>query len=213
MFDPINFFKIKKKRVKKVDILVILYRESNKIERGDTMIACMTLIDEPNNKEIFTQMYYKYRNLMFSIAYDILKDEYDAEDAVSDAFLEIAKNFGKISESCKNYGAYFTMSVKNKAITLYNKKNKIKTTSLENTNDIPIDNFLEKFDDWDIKEKIAALDPKYKYTFYMYYIEGRTVKDMAKILGVSTSCIYKYINNGKRQLIEMLNETGVNKSE
>lgn len=173
------------------------------------MLAYMTLIDETNDNELFKQLYYKYRNLMFVIANDILKDEYDAEDAVSDAFLEIAKNFHKISVNCKNYKAYFALSAKNKAISIYNRKNKIKTSPLEDLEDIAVDSFLENYNDSDIKEKIALLETKYKYTFYLYYIEERSVKEIARIMKISSSCVYKYISNGKKQLIELLSETEV----
>lgn len=177
------------------------------------MLAYMTLIDEPDNKELFKQLYYKYRNLMFTIANEILKDEYDAEDAVSDTFLEIAKNFSKISVNCKNYKAYFALSVKNKAISIYNRKNKIKTSTLEDIEDVAVDSFLDNFNDSDIKEKISLLETKYKYTFYLYYIEERSVKEIAKIMKISSSCVYKYINKGKKQLIELLNETEVSENE
>lgn len=177
------------------------------------MLGIMMLIDESEDRELFKQLYHKYHNLMFIIANDILKNEYDAEDAVADTFLEIAKNFSKISAECRNFKAYYTLSVRNKAISIYNKKNQIKTTSLEGAANVSIDSFLENYGDNDIKEKIALLDPKYKYTFYMYYFEERNVKEIAKIMKISESCVYKYINKGKQQLIELMSDREVKGNE
>ena len=41
----------------------------------------------------FNELYRYYRNLMFHVAYGILNDVPDAEDAVQHAFLSIYKNF------------------------------------------------------------------------------------------------------------------------
>ena len=41
----------------------------------------------------FNELYRYYRNLMFHVAYGILNDVPDAEDAVQQAFLSIYKNF------------------------------------------------------------------------------------------------------------------------
>ncbi len=46
----------------------------------------------------FEQLYDTYSRLMYYIAFDILKDEGHAQDAVQEAFINISKNFSKISE-------------------------------------------------------------------------------------------------------------------
>ena len=53
----------------------------------------LSLIDSDEDKAKFSNLYEQYKNLMFYIARDILKDEHLAEDAVQEAFIRIAKNF------------------------------------------------------------------------------------------------------------------------
>ena len=56
----------------------------------------LQLIDDPEDKRKFEDIYSRYERLMFIVARDILKDPYKAEDAVNDAFINIIKNFEKI---------------------------------------------------------------------------------------------------------------------
>lgn len=47
-------------------------------------------------KGAFTAIYYQYRDYLFVIAKDILRDWHLAEDAVIEAFLRVSLHFSKI---------------------------------------------------------------------------------------------------------------------
>ncbi|MGN0612991.1 MAG: RNA polymerase sigma factor [Porcipelethomonas sp.] len=55
----------------------------------------LALIDDDDNKNLFEELYYEYRNGMYNIAFGILHNVEDAEDAVHEAFLCIANKFEK----------------------------------------------------------------------------------------------------------------------
>ena len=46
------------------------------------MIALYLALVDEEQKDKFEQVYYKYRNLLYYVAYEILQNERDAEDAV-----------------------------------------------------------------------------------------------------------------------------------
>ena len=48
----------------------------------------LSLIDSDDDKNKFEQLYLTYRQDMYKIAYSILKNNADAEDAVHQAFLQ-----------------------------------------------------------------------------------------------------------------------------
>ncbi|NCC06606.1 MAG: hypothetical protein EOM30_00855 [Clostridia bacterium] len=62
------------------------------------MLIYLSLIDTPNEKSKFERVYYAYRHTMKSVAFNILKDDKLAEDALQEAFIRIAKNFTKINQ-------------------------------------------------------------------------------------------------------------------
>ena len=63
------------------------------------MIVYLQMIETPAQKSKFEQLYLQYRQLMYAIAFSILHNELDAEDAVHQAFVAIIKNISKISVS------------------------------------------------------------------------------------------------------------------
>lgn len=87
------------------------------------MLAYLQLIDSPEEQSRFEELYITYRELMFHVAKGILGNDQDAEDAVHDAFLSIAKNFDKISTADRHKTkAFVVIVVENKAINIYHHK-------------------------------------------------------------------------------------------
>ena len=74
------------------------------------MLIYLQLIDSPEEKSRFEELYITYRKLMFHVAKGILGNDQDAEDAVHDAFLSIAKNFDKISTEDRHKTKAFVVS-------------------------------------------------------------------------------------------------------
>ena len=55
---------------------------------GYSMLVCyVQMLDTPEEKIRFEQIYTKYRGMMYCIANSILKNDQDAEDAVHNAFI------------------------------------------------------------------------------------------------------------------------------
>lgn len=55
------------------------------------MIAFFDLIDEPEDKTRFAQLYNSYSSLLYSIAYQKVKNAETAEDCVQETYLYVAK--------------------------------------------------------------------------------------------------------------------------
>lgn len=71
------------------------------------MIIYLQMIESDEDKSKFEQLYIMYKGLMFHVAMKILKNEFDAEDAVHQAFLSLIENLKKISDvKCPKTRAY-----------------------------------------------------------------------------------------------------------
>ena len=62
------------------------------------MLIYLQMLETPEEKSLFEQIYLEYCGLMFHVAYEILHNEQDAEDAVHQAFVKIAE--WKCQEMC-----------------------------------------------------------------------------------------------------------------
>ena len=74
------------------------------------MIIYLQMIESDEDKSKFEQLYIMYKGLMFHVAMKILKNEFDAEDAVHQAFLSLIENLKKISDvKCPKTRAYIVI--------------------------------------------------------------------------------------------------------
>lgn len=55
----------------------------------------LSMLEADEDKNKFEELYMKYRDDMYNIAFSILHNCEDAEDAVHDTFVSIANNFEK----------------------------------------------------------------------------------------------------------------------
>lgn len=65
----------------------------------------LALIDEPSDREKFSEIYASYKNMMFGVAMSVLHNEALASEAVQDCLLKIAEIIGDMTEEQKNTSA------------------------------------------------------------------------------------------------------------
>ena len=81
------------------------------------MLIYLQMLETPEEKSLFEQIYLEYCGLMFHVAYEILHNEQDAEDAVHQAFVKIAENIKKIDAPvCPKTHSYVVTIVEHQAI-------------------------------------------------------------------------------------------------
>ena len=96
------------------------------------MIVYLQMIDTPEDRSKFEQIYLEYRGLMFHVANEILHNEQDAEDTVHQAFVNVAKNMEKIGvPNCPKTKGYVVTIVENKAIDLYRRRKRRQALELD----------------------------------------------------------------------------------
>ena len=96
------------------------------------MIIYLAMIDSPEGRHKFEFIYNRYKNLMFYTASKILGDTRDSEDTVHDAFLKIIEIIDDITDvECPQTKSLIVTITENKAIDLYRKRQKRKTTPFE----------------------------------------------------------------------------------
>lgn len=170
------------------------------------MIAvCMALIDDDNDKKAFETLYNSYKNLMMHVAREYFDNDHDAEDAVSAAFLNIAKSFHKVHKFiCPKTAAYYVKIVRNTSMDIIRKKS-AQNDDLELLDNIPD----SKFDDFAVTELvdcISRLKPEDRDILHLYYVYGYNVNEIAKMYGLKENAVYKRLWRAKNRLMNELRE-------
>lgn len=171
------------------------------------MFIYLQSIESPRERRTFEQLYHACRQQMYAAAYHILGNPQDAEDAVHQAFLSIAKNISKISNpECPKTRGYVVTIVENQAIDLYRKRYRHPQLPLEEgTAGMTVEYTGEN----ELARCLAKLPAGYRQIILLKYHYGYTVSEIAGILGLSEDNVYKRIQRAKAQLEEHCKEAGI----
>ena len=158
-------------------------------------ITFMALINNEDDKDLFKQVYDTYRTMLLGYAYKITNDVSLAEDAVSEAFLRLAKSFYKIHNfDVAGIASYTVIIVRNVCFDLM----KDEETNLSYIDDLPNDDSNDFFDEA-VNNKILAsavndLPDIYWDVILLHYYYGMSVNDVSKELSISFSCAKKRLS-------------------
>ena len=173
----------------------------------ENMLIYMLMIDSPDDQSKFEKLYHEYKGLMFYVANNILHNDQDAEDAVHQAFVKIAENIEKIEETmCPKTKGYVVTIVENRAIDLYRKK--IRHTSVELKEEV-IGLSVEYAGSNGLTKCILKLPANYREIILLKYYHGYTLREIAKMIGVSETNAIKLDQRAKKKLLEFCKEEGI----
>ena len=145
------------------------------------MLIYLQMIDEPQDRHKFVKVYEAYVKLMFYVANEILHNSHDAEDAVQQAFISIAKNMKNISEvECPKTKGYIVTIVENKAIDLLRAKARRGEMELnEEIIGLPI----EYTGDNGLAACMLKLSARYREVILLKFEQGYSTKEIVLIGG------------------------------
>ncbi len=171
----------------------------------------LSILDNDEDKKQFETLYIKYRQEMYAIAYSIIHNKEDSEDAVHQAFIKIANNFEKVRQiPCQEIKPYIVIIIRNTSINFYNSnKRKAEHSAELDDNQISVDvNLLENFEYKELVKKISELPLIYKDIIFLYYLEEFSTKEISKMLNISVDAVWKRTERAKKLLKESL-ESGM----
>lgn len=171
----------------------------------------LSLIDTEEEKSKFEKIYYDYRALMKYIAFDILKDEQLAEDAVHNAFIKLTNYLDKIDENdCHKTKGFIVIVIESVAKDMYRKrKRELEFSINENITYRVSDDFsLTTFDVEEIVSKIESLPEIYKDVLTLKYLQELENKEIADVLNIKSTTVRKRLERAKIMLAQLLEKEG-----
>lgn len=174
------------------------------------MLEILLLMLPDEDKAKFRAVYDEYHNLVFHISLEHLYNPEDAEDSQQEAFLYIAKNFGKIKDRSKGEIKNYICTVAHGfAISYYRKKHRIdsKFVDLDVSGYREIDDSVfDVYDIVDVQRGLEQLPTEMKNILELKLVYGLESKEIAAIYGISNDNARKKVQRGKRALMKFLVE-------
>lgn len=158
------------------------------------------------DKSAQMQIYKAYYKAMYNAAHRILKDEFEAEDIMQEAFLTAFTKLDMFKGEVA-FGAWLKRIVINKSLTQLKKNNRYNEVKMEV---IPNYEIVEERIDYDTLKastvllKINSLKDNYRVVLTLNLIEGYDYEEIAEILKITNENVRTTISRAKKKLKQLL---------
>lgn len=161
-------------------------------------------------------LYNRYRTRMFSVAYSVLGNRQDAEDAVQTAFVKLAANLSSVrEEDSAETGAFLSVIVKNTALDILRKRKKYidirELEALPDESGTTVESMAEEIDLKALTACVRRLPSPYYEVLFLHYVRDLTAKRTAALLGRRTATVKQQLVRGKRMLLKLMQEVDYEK--
>lgn len=152
------------------------------------------------------QLYKGYYKAMYNSAYRILKDEFEAEDVMQEAFLTAFTKLHTYKGEVA-FGAWLKRIVINKSLTQLKKNNRYDEVKMKvvTDNEIETENLnYSALEPTSVMTCIQGLKDNYRMVLTLNLIEGFDYEEIAQILNYTNENVRTTISRAKRKLKQEL---------
>lgn len=145
----------------------------------------------------YSALYDRYSNMVFRLAFLRTKNTADSEDILQDVFLKLLKNGHKIEneEHMKAWLIRVTINCSNSYLSSPDRK---KTEQLGDKL------YIDLKEKSDVYYAVMALPCKYRTVIHLFYYEGYSCAEIAKIIKKSGSAVKSRLSRARGMLSETL---------
>lgn len=133
-----------------------------------------------------------YSDMILRIAFQIVKNQADAEDVCQEVFIKLLKE--KDFESEEHRKAWLIR------VTINKSKDLVRSLWFRNRAELNDNIAVYEDEHLHIVEEVMKLPIKYRTPIYLYYFEGYSVKEIANILNKSQNTVLSWLNRGRKKL-------------
>lgn len=170
------------------------------------MLMYLQVIDEPERESKFMSLYRAYRDLAYYIAYKHLQHEQDAEDVVQYVFMKIAENIKIIEPVSPKTKRYVVTMVNNRVCDVFRSRGRHFDAPLYDaaTYSEPTEGEGVSL----LADCIMKLSPQQRTVILLKYDHGYSLREIAKMMGISLAWAQKLDQRAKKRLEELYTEGG-----
>ena len=182
-----------------------------------TLSSADTPLVEPEQNETAERIFALYKNAMYRTAYDVLRDEWQAEDAVMDALAKICahpERFEGLAE--KNLKLLVMRTVENAALDRYRRRRRIaeheepdaegcELPGYESAEEILLRDEAGTFGS--LSEGVRHLPENYRQVILLRYGEDYTNREIAEMLSIPESTVATRLSRAREILKKEMEES------
>jgi RNA polymerase sigma-70 factor (ECF subfamily) len=157
----------------------------------------------------FEELFRRYHQKGFNIAFRLLASPEAAEDAVMETFVRLYKADYNITV---DFPAYFYRAVINQSynhIRSKNKENRLFGEAAFSQKDDPMNVTLEKLKEQQAEKALLSLPERQRAAFVLIAYEGLSYKDAANVMKISVKAIEALISRARENLKKVFKDMDV----
>jgi RNA polymerase sigma-70 factor (ECF subfamily) len=152
-----------------------------------------------NDRIAQRDLYYKYCDAMFTIAYRIVNNRDDAHDALQDAFIQVFRDIGQYRFD-STLGAWIKTIVVRTSLRLLSKNRNLAFTDMEEAKSDEMILIPDTLNSEYLEKVILSLPDGYRTVFLLTEVEGYTHEETAAMLGISAGTSKSQLHHAKKML-------------
>ncbi len=144
------------------------------------------------------RVFEEYGNMLYRIAFVMMKNTFDAEDVVQDTLIKYMerRECFETEEHRKAWLIRVDSNICKNRLRFYRNHPSISMEELSR--------YYENGEDTEVMDALLRLPQKYREILYLHYVEGYQGKEIAAMLRLSESAVRKRLERGRRKLGELL---------
>ena len=144
-------------------------------------------------------LYHRYCDAMFTIAYRIVSNRDDAHDALQDAFIQVFRDIGQYRFD-STLGAWIKTIVVRTSLKLLSKNRKLVFTEMDEAKSDEMILIPDTLNSEYLEKIILSLPDGYRTVFLLTEVEGFSHEETATMLGISVGTSKSQLHHAKKML-------------
>lgn len=163
------------------------------------------------NKNAFSVLVNQYKNLVFTLAYKMLKNREEAEDASQDVFMKIFNSLSKFKGESKFSSWIYKITYNTCLDRLKKSKTENTVIYIEDFDDHQvkvIESVLENIDEKErnqkIQECLLLLPSEESFLLTLYYFDDQSIEEIAKIIDCNSNNVKIKLFRSRKKMASIL---------
>ncbi len=175
---------------------------------------------KPDSQECekWERLFEQYNRQLYHRAFQCLRSQQDAEDAVQNTFIKVSQHLDRIDESNPRKALNYMLTILENEIRDHIRHEKRKPTEAEQIEAMPVSRTTEaseverivltKQELQEIYQQAMTWDEKYWRVFLLRYFNGCSLQEISQLTGEPTDKLSVRLSRARQKILDYINRKG-----